>query len=408
MGLEYRGGGGKTVVTETFLPGILLPAITPTDEHFMRRALALASATVGLASPNPQVGCVLVRDNQILGEGAHLYDRLDHAEIAALHQAAAHGHSPAGSTAYVTLEPCSHQGRTGPCALALIAARIARCVIATEDPNPQVAGRGIALLRQAGIAVTLGVLQPEARRLNDPFAHFIQHRRPFVTLKAALSVDGKLAPAPVTRTPSQPHWLTGPAARADVHRLRHAADAILTGVGTLLADDPTLTDRSGLPRRRPLLRVLLDPHLRTRLTAKLVQSASKDVLILCTDQAPPPKAAALRAAGVDIEHLPAHEGRLSLPAVLATLADRDLLSLLLEAGSTLNGAFLQQDLVDQVLLFYTETELGESALPFANGFPSPYLLEQRLHNITRTPFSNGPTEDVRITGYLHDPWHTLP
>jgi diaminohydroxyphosphoribosylaminopyrimidine deaminase/5-amino-6-(5-phosphoribosylamino)uracil reductase len=417
----------------------MLGNASPTqDEVFMQRALKLATETIGLASPNPQVGCVLVRaapqgdSLKIIGEGAHLYDNRDHAEIVALKQAATRGFSTKGATAYVTLEPCSHHGRTGPCADALIAAGITRCVIATQDPNPQVSGQGIAKLRAANIEVTLGVLQQAARDLNDAFAHFIQHRTPFVTLKAALSVDGKLAPPPASRYPNQPFWLTGPAARYQVQLLRHASDAILTGIGTVLADDPQLTDRSGMqdparsgffgsnaqPRRRPLLRVILDTHLRIPLTSQLVRSAASDrgphnargshsapssdsdLLILCGSLASPSKAAALGALGVEVDQVPDHAGRLSLPAVLAALAERDILSLLLECGSHLNGSFLRQNLVDKAVLLYAETELGDQALPFAQGFASPYLFERFLHRITRTNY--GP--DACVTGYLHDPW----
>jgi diaminohydroxyphosphoribosylaminopyrimidine deaminase / 5-amino-6-(5-phosphoribosylamino)uracil reductase len=382
------------------------------DEGFMQRALQLAGETVGLASPNPQVGCVLVRSTvkddatKVIGEGAHLYDNLDHAEIVALKQAAARGLSTAGATAYVTLEPCSHHGRTGPCADALIAAGIARCVVATQDPNPEVSGQGIAKLRSAGIEVTLGVLEQRARDLNDAFAHFIQHRTPFVTLKAALSVDGKLAPPPASRYPNQPHWLTGPAAHHEVQLLRHASDAVLTGIGTVLADDPLLTDRSGvfgpnaLPRRRSLLRVILDTHLRIPLSSQLVRSATNDVLILCGTTAPTSRFAALEGHGVEVVTIPDHAGRLSLPAALAILAERNILSLLLECGSHLNGSFLRQNLVDKAVLLFAETELGEQALPFAQGVASPYLFEQSLSRVTRAMF--GP--DACITGYVHDPW----
>jgi diaminohydroxyphosphoribosylaminopyrimidine deaminase/5-amino-6-(5-phosphoribosylamino)uracil reductase len=388
------------------------------DEVFMQRALKLASETIGLASPNPQVGCVLTTHTpnggapKIIGEGAHLYDHRDHAEIVALKQAAARGLSTKGATAYVTLEPCSHHGRTAPCANALIAAGIARCVIATQDPNPLVSGQGIQKLRAANIEVTLGVLEQQARDVNDAFAHFIQHRTPFVTLKAALSVDGKLAPPPASRYPNQPFWLTGPAARQQVQRLRHASDAVLTGIGTVLADDPQLTDRSALPRRQPLLRVILDTNLRIPLTSQLVRSAASavgsriergsesDLLILCGSLAPSAKAAALRDLGVQVEQIPDDAGRLSLPAALSTLAERNILSLLLECGFHLNGEFLRQNLVDKAVLFYAETELGDQALPFAEGFPSPYLFEQSLRRITRTTYGT----DAYIIGYLHDPW----
>jgi diaminohydroxyphosphoribosylaminopyrimidine deaminase / 5-amino-6-(5-phosphoribosylamino)uracil reductase len=392
------------------------------DEGFMRRALKLAAETAGLASPNPQVGCVLTQTPagggtpKVIGEGAHLYADRDHAEIVALKQAAQRGFSIKGATAYVTLEPCSHHGRTGPCADALVVAGIRRCVVATQDPNPQVSGRGLAKLRDAGIEVTLGVLQQQARDLNDAFAHFIQHRTPFVTLKAALSVDGKLAPPPTWRRPNQPHWLTGPAARYEVQLLRHASDAVLTGIGTVLADDPQLTDRSGLlgpnnlPRRRPLLRVILDSQLRIPLSSQLVRSAGDDrdsghpnLLILCSKTAPSSKITALTDLGALVETIPDHAGRLSLPTVLTALAEHNILSLLLECGSRLNGSFLQQNLVDKAVLIYAETELGDQAIPFAQGIAaSPYLFEESLHRITRANYD----PDACVTGYLHDPWRS--
>src|ERR1700733_9148515 len=382
------------------------------DEAFMRQALKLAADTTGLASPNPQVGCILVSNGEVIGEGAHIYDNRDHAEIAALKQAAARGLSPRGATAYVTLEPCSHHGRTPPCADSLIAAGITRCVIATKDPNPQVSGQGIEKLRAAGIEVTLGVLQQQARDLNDAFAHYIRTRTPFVTLKAALSSDGKLAPPPASRFPNQPHWLTGPAARHEVQLLRHASDAVLTGIGTVLADNPLLTDRSGLfgpgmvPRRRPLLRVVLDTHLRIPLTSQLVRSAASaggsqsDLLILCGRTAPTTRFTALEHHGVEVVTIPDHTGRLSLPAALAILGERNILSLLLECGSHLNGSFLRQNLADKAVLLFAETELGYQAIPFAQGIASPYLFEQSLSRVTRANY--GP--DACITGYIHDPW----
>jgi diaminohydroxyphosphoribosylaminopyrimidine deaminase/5-amino-6-(5-phosphoribosylamino)uracil reductase len=377
------------------------------DERFMQRALRLAAETIGLASPNPQVGCVITRNGQIIAEGAHRYDQRDHAEIVALQHA---GEAAAGATAYVTLEPCSHHGRTGPCADALIAARIARVVIATRDPNPLVAGQGILRLLDAGVEITVGILQQQAQDLNDAFAHFIQHHRPFVTLKAALSVDGKLAPPPHTRTAIQPHWLTGPAALHQVQLLRHASDAILTGIGTVLADNPSLTDRSGLPRRRPLLRVILDTHLRTPINSKLLlctksaANAAPDLLILCGKSAPTTHIAALEAWGAEVQIVPDYDGHLSLPAVLATLAERNILSLLLEAGSHLNGAFLTQHLVDKAILFYAESELGPNALPFATGIPSPFLFQQSLQRTTHQTLGPPGSQDALITGFLHNPW----
>jgi len=377
------------------------------DERFMQRALELAHATLGLASPNPQVGCVMVRagqiGDQIIGEGAHLYDQRDHAEIVALRQARDRGTDLSATTAYVTLEPCSHHGRTGPCADALIAAGVRRVVVATVDPNPQVSGRGIARLRAAGIDVAVGVLQPEARAINDAFARFIRAGRPLVTLKAALSADGMLAPPASARIEKQPHWLTGPQSRAEVHRLRHAADAVLTGIGTVLADDPLLTDRSGLPRRRPLLRVVLDSRLRTPLDSQLVRSAPHNLLIFCGEQAAADRVSALQSTGVVVERIAQQGGRLDLNAVLAALASRQIISVLLECGSELNAAFLAQNLVDKVVLFHAPTALGGGAIPFAAGLASPSVLEQSLKKITRINFG----ADTCVAGVLRDPWATV-
>jgi diaminohydroxyphosphoribosylaminopyrimidine deaminase / 5-amino-6-(5-phosphoribosylamino)uracil reductase len=389
-------------------------SFTSQDELHLTRALTLAREAAAFASPNPTVGCVLTLNSLTLGEGAHHYDARDHAEILALKQAAAFGHNVRGATAYVTLEPCSHHGRTGPCADALIAAGIARCVVATVDPNPLVSGQGLAKLRAANIEdVLLDPTHPiaqQARHLNDAFAHFIQHHRPFVTLKAALSVDGKLAPPPSARTATTPHWVTGTAARADAQLLRHTSDAILTGIGTVLADDPSLTDRTSLPRRRPLLRVVLDSALRTPLNTTLVHTASSDLLILCSDNithATADRESALRSSNVDVLRVPTVANRLDLRAALAALAELNILSVLIEAGSALNGSLLRANLIDKLVLYYAESELGLDALPFATGFDSPYALQQRLTQVSRTSFPSDlapNAEDVRITGYLHDPW----
>ncbi len=387
--------------------------LLPQDGHLLERSIALAEDAAAFASPNPTVGCVLASGSeppQLLGEGAHFYDRRDHAEIAALKAASAAGHNTRHATAYVTLEPCSHHGRTGPCADALIAAAIARCVVATQDPNPLVSGQGIAKLRDAGIQVDLldptSPLAQRARRLNDAFAFSIQHGRPFVTLKAAVSHDGKLAPHPAKRLTREPFWLTGPAAREDVQRLRHLSDAILTGIGTVLADDPTLTDRTGLPRRKPLLRVVLDTGLRTPLTAKLVTTAENDLLILCAQGAPAAQEQELRAHGAEIIRLPTQNARLDLNVVLATLAAANSRSLLVESGATLNTAFLAEDLVDKLVLYYAPLNLGPEALPFAQQLSLPDL-EHRLAQTTEQSFPNGEADDLRLTGYLHDPWQAI-
>jgi diaminohydroxyphosphoribosylaminopyrimidine deaminase/5-amino-6-(5-phosphoribosylamino)uracil reductase len=373
------------------------------DEEFMRRALELARASVGLASPNPQVGCVLVRDGVVVGEGAHFYDEFDHAEIVALKQA---GELAPGATAYVTLEPCSHHGRTGPCADALIAAGVGRVVVATVDPNPLVSGQGIALLRAGGIEAVVGLLEQEAREVNDAFARFIRTGRPLVTLKAAVSADGMLAPDGSRRKPGEPFWLTGAEARAEVQRMRHGSDAVLTGIGTVLADDPALTDRSGLvgpggrARRRPLLRVVLDSRLRIPMDSELVRSANRDVLVVCGTEVESERVAALEAAGVEVERVDARDGRLDLDAVLDVLGKRKILSVLLECGSELTGAFLAEGLVDRVVLFYSETRLGERAVPFVSGEVSPFELERKLKDVSRAMFG----ADTRVSGELRDPW----
>jgi diaminohydroxyphosphoribosylaminopyrimidine deaminase/5-amino-6-(5-phosphoribosylamino)uracil reductase len=417
-----------------------------TQDDLLTRALTLAEATTALASPNPQVGCVIAdADGKILGEGAHLYADRDHAEIVALKQAA--GQDLSHATAYVTLEPCAHHGRTGPCADALIAAGIPRVVIAAIDPNPLTRNLGIAKLREADITVdVLNRTHPiaiRARRLNDAFACSIHRHRPMVILKAALSVDGKLAPPPAARTTTAPHWLTGPAARADVQQLRHASDAILTGIGTILTDNPHLTDRTGLPRRRRLLRVILDTQLRTPIDSNLftqqnsvistgamtASSSSRsgetpvfpaadasnhpttvsDILIFCAEDAPVPQEVALIERGAEVLRIRSHNDQLDLNAALAALHDRQILSVLTEAGTTLNASLLQASLADKLVLYFSEQELGLDAIPFAQDF-DPYTLQQRLSSTERTTFvAEAPHhEDVRITGYLNDPWQNRP
>src|SRR6267154_4612571 len=230
----------------------------------MEHALALARKGIGLASPNPHVGCVIVRDGQIVGEGFHQYEWRDHAEIVALKSA---GQKARGATLYVNLEPCNHTGRTGPCTEAIVAAGVQRVVAAIDDPNPVNSGRGFDRLRAAGIEVFTGVGEEEARRLNEAFACWIRTKKPFVTLKSALTLDGQLAlPQSGKKTgknSGRRHtWITSEESRAEVQRMRHASDALLTGIGTSLADDPLLTERSGLPRRKRLLRVILDTKLR--------------------------------------------------------------------------------------------------------------------------------------------------
>jgi diaminohydroxyphosphoribosylaminopyrimidine deaminase/5-amino-6-(5-phosphoribosylamino)uracil reductase len=345
-------------------------------EYFMEYALRQAERSVGLASPNPAVGCVLVRDDRIVGEGFHEYDKRDHAEIVALRQA---GDAARGATAYVTLEPCCHHGRTGPCADALLAAGVAEVVVATTDPNPLVRGEGIARLRAGGVPVRVGVMEEAARRLNDGFARHITSGLPFVTMKVASSLDGRIGPG----------WLTSEPAGEEVHRMRHASDAIMVGVGTILADDPLLTDRSGLPRRRPLQRVVLDSSLRTPLDSRLVSTAHQDVLIFYREAASA-TVTALEERGVRLQPME------SLSDVLSHLGKMQVTSVLLEGGSRLFTHALEQDLVDRLVLFYAPRFLGETGLPMLGEY------QLRLRDYTLRQFS----PDFALDARIHDYWST--
>jgi diaminohydroxyphosphoribosylaminopyrimidine deaminase / 5-amino-6-(5-phosphoribosylamino)uracil reductase len=392
-----------------------------TDELFLRQALELASRGTGLASPNPLVGALVVDERgRIVGSGTHLYAGLKHAEILAMEQA---GPLARGNTLYLNLEPCSHTGRTGPCADAIIAAGVARVVCCMEDPNPLVAGKGFDKLRAAGIEVTVGVLEAEARRLNESFAQFIRTGLPFVTLKAAMSLDGKIAgpPAPILQAadpayagPASSSYITGESARRRVHQMRHASDAILVGVGTVIADDPLLTDRSGLPRRRPLMRVILDSRLRLPLTSRVVETANNDLVVFCS-LAEENKRRALESRGVhvcqvDIERSaptePApHEGRPDLYRVLARLGTEQITSLLVEGGAAVNWACLRSRLVDKLVLFYTPRIFGPvGSVPWLEGqIPLPAGVALTAADLKIERFD----EDFAVEAYLRNPYQPL-
>jgi diaminohydroxyphosphoribosylaminopyrimidine deaminase / 5-amino-6-(5-phosphoribosylamino)uracil reductase len=340
------------------------------DLHFMAHALDLARKGVGLASPNPTVGCVIVNNGAIVGEGFHQYDWRDHAEILALKQA---GEKARGATAYVTLEPCNHTGRTGPCTEALAAAGISRVVAAMEDPNPKTRGGGFARLRGAGIEVETGVGAGEAEKLNEAFAHWIATRQPFVTLKSALTLDGQLA-LPKARGGKKREWITSEESRAEVHRMRHASDALLTAIGTIVADDPLLTDRSGLERRRPLLRVVLDTKLRLSPRARIVKTADDDLLVFTAESLKSAKARKLQNAGVELVSMKLRRGKIDLKEVMKILGRRDILSVLLEGGPRLNGAAVEAGIVQKMVLFYAPKLSGKAGVPlaeFANSMQIP-------------------------------------
>jgi diaminohydroxyphosphoribosylaminopyrimidine deaminase/5-amino-6-(5-phosphoribosylamino)uracil reductase len=367
------------------------------DVYWMQRALELARRAIAVSSPNPAVGCVILDcAGQVVGEGWHEYDLLDHAEVAALKVAAQHaGERLHGGTAYVTLEPCNHTGRTGPCTEALIAAGLKRVVAATIDPNPSVAGHGIDRLRAAGIETAVGVCEAEARRLNEGFARWSQHRRPLVLMKVAMTLDGRIAPPPGQHTLHAPYWITCEAARKAVQPLRWQADAALTGVDTVLADDPMLTDRSGLRRRRPLQRVVLDSALRMPLDSKMVATAHNDLVIFTVskDEA---RIGELRSRGVRVEVLPAEAGRVPLGKVLDQLGAEGILTLLTETGTRLNTALLAGGLVDRVHLFVSPQIMGSDAVPAFRGMTHAI----RMAEVEVERYEN----DLGLCSLLRDPW----
>ncbi len=361
-----------------------------TDVSHIARALAVAARGTALAHPNPRVGCVIVKNNRVLGEGFHTYDRLDHAEILALKNV---GKEARGATLYVTLEPCCTTGRTGPCTHAIIAAGIKRVVAAMPDPNPAVAGRGLAQLRRAGIEVRVGIHGTAARELNEGFAKWIRTGLPFVTLKTALTLDGQIAAHSGSTTS-----ITSESSREAVQRLRHAADALLTGIGTVLSDDPRMTDRTGKPRRRKLLRAIIDSRLRLPLKSNLVKSADGDVAVFTVQPLDSPKALALQQAGVAVVRVPAKRGHVDLRAVLRNLGKHQVLNVILEAGAELNGAALETGIVDKMILFYAPKIMGTGGVPMAS-IPSNWFPKSpELTNITVNRY--GP--DFCVQGYFHD------
>ncbi len=368
-----------------------------TDLHWMRRALELARNGIGVTSPNPAVGCVILDSTgHLIGEGWHEYDKLDHAEVVALE--AARKQAPdriSGGTAYVTLEPCSITGRTPPCTASLISAGLARVVAATIDPNPNVTGDGLQTLRNAGIQVDVGLCEAEARRLNEGFARWIQHKRPFVLMKVAMTLDARIAPPPGHQQPHAPYWITSELARAAVQPLRWAADATMVGVDTVLADDPWMTDRSGHGRRRPLLRIVLDSALRMPLDSHLVSTAQNDVVVFTVSQ-DEARANELRNRGVRVEVLPTDAGRVPLNAVLLKLGDEGVLTLLTETGTRLNTAFLADGLVDRLHLFISPQIMGSDAVPAFRGLP------QFVHMNDVETERYG--DDLGVSSLLHDPW----
>jgi len=361
-----------------------------TDEKFMQEALELARRGRGRTSPNPVVGAVIVKDGMVIGRGWHQKAGTAHAEVHAIADA---GAETRNATIYVTLEPCCHFGRTGPCTEAIAAAGIQRVVVAMTDPNPLVAGCGIETLRQRGIRVDTGVLANEAASLNAPFIKWITCKLPFVTLKNGISLDGKIA----TRT-GDTRWITGEASRLEVHRLRDAADAIITGVGTVLADDPELTTRLPEGGKSPV-RVVVDSLARTPLSAKLVNDGQAPTIIAISNKAPDERVAALKAKNIEILPLPEEsDGRLHLGALLRILGERCLTHVMVEAGGTLNSSFLFGNYVDKVVMFVAPKIIGGAGAPGPCGGTGCDRLSEavELEDVRVQPTG----EDLMIEGWV--------
>ena len=359
---------------------------------FMREALDLARQGRSLASPNPMVGAVLVRDDQVVGRGFHTWAGVEHAEAIALREA---GEQARGATLYLNLEPCSHRGRTPPCADALIQAGVARVVAPLEDPNPLVAGEGFRKLRAAGVEVEIAAeFAAEAAKLNEAFLHFMRTGRPLVTLKTAITLDGKIS-APDDNT----GWITSERARAHVQELRHAHDAILTGIGTVLADDPLLTDRLGQPRCRPLLRIVMDSQLRLPPDSQMARSVASDLVVITTSASSAARRAALAERGIRVLVFDGPGGRADLRGAVAWLAAERYLSVMIEAGSKLNWTALESGCVDRIFFYYGPKILGGiESLPLAGGIGRRRRADAiRVHGITVHPI---PPDEFAVEGYL--------
>lgn len=359
-----------------------------TDETYMKLALELARSAQGQTGINPVVGCVIVKDGRIVGMGAHLKRGTEHAEIHALNMAGAQAE---GATAYVTLEPCSHYGKTPPCAERLVREKVKRVVAAAVDPNPQVAGAGLAILRNHGIETEAGLLAEESEQLNEAFHKYITTRRPFVTLKTASTLDGKIA-----AKSGDSKWITNEASRAYVHTLRHRNQGIMVGVGTVAADDPELNTRLDVPGLQPI-RIVVDSKLRIPPSAKVLRSLDTNpTIVLTTESAPAAKRAELEGLGVRV--IPCGDGPgVDLETAMDCLGELEIGTILLEGGGTLNGAMLEKRLVDKIALFFAPKIIGGTAAPGSFQFEGYSRMADavRLSRLSVERFG----DDVCITGY---------
>jgi len=365
--------------------------MTESDQIYMQRALDLASLALGRTSPNPVVGAVIVKDGRIVGEGYHRKAGTPHAEVHALQAA---GGRAAGATVYVTLEPCSHFGKTPPCADALIAAGVQKVLIACLDPNPQVAGRGMQKLMDAGIETELGIMETEALRLNEAFFKYIQTGRPFVAVKTAMTLDGKIA----SKT-GDSRWITSADARAFVHQLRNTYDAILVGIGTVLKDDPLLNTRLEQADTRDPVRVVLDSKLELPADSQIACSARKQrSLVFCSAEASEEKQQILETAGCEIIRLQQQDSFIPLETVLDYLGSQGICSLLVEGGGQINASFLEARLADKIYSFIAPKIIGGTEAPSPVGGQGLTLMREawELHSIEVKRFA----KDILLTGYF--------
>jgi diaminohydroxyphosphoribosylaminopyrimidine deaminase/5-amino-6-(5-phosphoribosylamino)uracil reductase len=356
----------------------------------MKLALSLAAKGMGRTSPNPMVGAVIVKQNKIIGQGYHQKAGTPHAEIHALREA---GADAKGATLYVTLEPCSHYGRTPPCADAIITAGISHVVIGARDPNPLVSGRGIAALQAAGITTQCGLLEEEAIRMNEVFYKFITTKRPFVVLKCAMTLDGKIA----TRT-GHSQWITGEAARQYGHRLRDQYDAILVGRGTILADDPLLTTRLPNGEGKNPVRIIVDSKASIPISSKVISDRAARTIIAATGKAPVERIRALQEAGLQVLVLPEKEGRVDMVSLVQELGRRDITSVLIEGGAAINCAALHANIVDKVHFFIAPKLVGGHDAIGPIGNPGINDLNKAVQ-ISFT-YTERLGEDLHLEGYV--------
>jgi diaminohydroxyphosphoribosylaminopyrimidine deaminase / 5-amino-6-(5-phosphoribosylamino)uracil reductase len=358
------------------------------DKSYLRMARRLARKAEGRTSPNPIVGAVLVRNGRIVGTGYHQFAGGDHAEIAALKRA---GHKARGATLYITLEPCSHYGRTPPCTRALIGAGIKEVVAGTRDPNPLVAGRGLRLLERAGIKVRVGLLEAECRALIEPFTKYITRRLPFVTLKLAATLDGKIA-----TVSGDARWISNEASRQWVHRLRNQTDAVLVGVETVRADDPQLTCR--IPRGRNPWRIVLDSRLRIPISAQVLrQPDPQKTIVVTTAGASEAKASAIEALGAKVWRLPAHDAGISWRPLLKKLAALGILSIMIEGGAAIAASALKEKIVDKVVFVYAPKILGGDGRVMFDGLGIRRMRQSIPIKELQVQKSDG---DLIVSGYL--------